>query len=178
MALQQILCIYYLVQFQEDQIYKFKVFLDSNSEINTITLVYIAKLDLTTSKTSIRAKKIDSLPLETYDIALTVFLLQNNLKNIKFFEKTFLLVDSNIEIVLELSFLFFNNVDVKFLVLRKLTWRFYDIAEVLPTTSKVELINKKEFIKAALNENFETFVIYITTLETMLIHFFKVIQVT
>lgn len=42
-------------------------------------------------------------------------------------------------------FLSFGNTDVKFAELKKLTLRFYDIAETLPITSKVELIDKKEF---------------------------------
>ena len=52
--------------------------------------------------------------------------------------------------------------------------------EALSTTNQIELINKKEFAKAALNENFETFVVHITTLEvpiTMSIHFFRAPQV-
>lgn len=35
----------------------------------------------------------------------------------------------------------------------------------LPTTNRVELINKREFAKAVLDKNFETFVIYMVALE-------------
>ena len=38
-----------------------------------MTLAYAAELDFTTQKTSIGVKKIDSLPLETYDMALARF---------------------------------------------------------------------------------------------------------
>lgn len=37
--------------------------------------VYIAKLDIITQKTSVKAKKIDSLLLKTYNIVLTIFLV-------------------------------------------------------------------------------------------------------
>ena len=35
-----------------------------------MTPAYVAKLDLTTWKTSVRAQKIDGLPLEIYSMAL------------------------------------------------------------------------------------------------------------
>ncbi len=47
----------------------------------------------------------------------------------------------------------------------KLTWRSYTIAEALPTTSRVELIDKREFVKAALDKNSETFVVHVSALE-------------
>ena len=80
------------------------------------------------------------------------------------------------EIVLGMLFLAFSNADVEFIELRKLTWGFYIAAEALPTTSRVEVINKREFARIALNRNSETFVVHITTLEvptTMLIHLLK-----
>lgn len=107
------------------------------------------------------------------------FLLQNSQKRIWFFEKTFLLTDASIEMILKMPFLFLNNADIKFAELRKLSWRLYIAAEALPTINWVELINKKEFTKVALNENPETFVVYIAALEvltTIPIHFSKTYQ--
>ena len=63
--------------------------------------------------------------------------------------------------VLKIFFLFFNNVDVKFVELEKLTWRIYITAEVLLTTSWVKFIDKKEFAKGALNKKFENLVVHI-----------------
>ena len=60
-------------------------------------------------------------------------------------------------------FLTLSNADVQF-VEKELTWRSYTIAKALPTTKRVELIDKKEFAKAALDKNFETFVIHIASL--------------
>ncbi len=116
-----------------------------------MTLAYAVKLGLTTQKTSIGAQKIDGLSLETYDIASASFSLQDNLRRVRFFEETFLLADTSMEVVLEMPFLSFSNTDVKFMELEKLTWRSYTTANILPTTIWVELIDKKEFANAALD---------------------------
>ena len=63
-----------------------------------------------------------------------------------------------------MPFLTFSNADVQF-VEKELTWRSYTTAEALPTTKRVELINKKEFAKAAMDENSETFVVHIVSLD-------------
>lgn len=52
----------------------------------------------------------------------------------------------------------------------------YIIAKALLIAKKVELINKCEFVKVALDKNVNTFIVHVTTLETpesaMSIHFF------
>lgn len=57
-----------------------------------------------------------------------------------------------------------NSADIQFDI-RELIQRFYTAVEVLPTTKKMELINKHEFAKAALDKISKTFVVYIATLE-------------
>ena len=69
-------------------------------------------------------------------------------------------------------FLTLNNANVQFIE-KKLIWRFYITAEALPTTKRVELIDKKKFAKKALNENFETFVTYVTSLASISVHLKK-----
>ena len=64
-------------------------------------------------------------------------------------------------------FLFFSNINIQFVV-KALIQRFYIIEKALTTTQKIELINKKEFAKAALDEEFKTFVIYIVALVALL----------
>ncbi len=81
-----------------------------------------------------------------------------------------MLTDTSIEVVLGMLFLSLSNADVKFAKLGKLTWRSSTTVEALFTTSWVELINKREFAKAALDKSFETFIMHITSLETMMIH--------
>ena len=75
-----------------------------------------------------------------------------------------MLADTSIEIVLEMPCLAHSNVDIEFAEIGKLTWRLYTIAKALPTTNWVELIDKTEFAKAALDKDFETFVVYVATL--------------
>ena len=55
---------------------------------------------------------------------------------------------------------------------KELEWRRYSTAEALPITQRVELIDKREFAAAALDENAETFVIYVAALSapTMQVH--------
>ncbi len=105
------------------------------------------------------------------------FLIQDSLGKVRFFEETFLLADTSIEVVLGMPFLSLSNVNVEFAELGKLTWRTYIVAEALPTTSRVELINKREFAKAALDENSETFVVHVSALEATRIHLFSAAQI-
>ena len=68
------------------------------------------------------------------------------------------------EVVLGMLFLTLSNADIQF-VEKELTWRFYTTAEVLPTTKRVELINKKKFAKVVLDEKSETFVVHVSSLK-------------
>ena len=61
-----------------------------------------------------------------------------------------------------ISILNLSNVNVQF-AQGELTWRSYTPAKALLTTKRVELINKKDFAKAALDEKFETFVIHMAS---------------
>ena len=76
-----------------------------------------------------------------------------------------------------MPFLIFSNADVQF-VEKEFTWRSYTTAKVLPTTKRIEFINKKEFAKAALDEKSETFVVHITSLNLIPgIHLDKATQI-
>ncbi len=86
-----------------------------------MTPAYVAELGLTTQKTSVRAQMIDGLPLETYGMASASFSLQDSLGRVRFFEETFLLVDTSMEVVLEMPFLSLSNADIEFAELGKLT---------------------------------------------------------
>ncbi len=107
-------------------------------------------------------------PLKTYNIVLTRFSIQDSQRNVWFFEETFLLANTSMEVVLKILFFSLSNADIEFAEEKKLTWRFYTVIKaLLPTTSRVELIDKKEFIKAALDKNSKTFVMHVTALEAM-----------
>ncbi len=135
-----------------------------------MTPAYAAKLGLTTQKSSVGGQKIDGSPQKTYGMASARFSLQDSQGRVRFLEETFLLADTSIKVVLGMPFLSLSNVDVEFAELEKLTWRSYTTADALPTTSRVELIDKREFAKVALDENSKTFVVHVTTLEATTIH--------
>ncbi len=129
-----------------------------------MTLAYAVKLGLAIRKTNVGAQKIDGSILVTYEMVIAGFSLQDKLGKVQFFEGTFLLVDTSIKVVPGMPFLTFSNVDIWFAE-KELIWRSYTTAEALATTRWVNLIDKKEFAKAALDENSETFVVHVATLE-------------
>ena len=88
--------------------------------------------------------------------------MEDKLGRAQFFQETFLVTNIGTEVVLNMLFLTLCNADVQF-VEKELTWRSYTTAEALPTTKQVELINKKKFAKAALDEDFEIFVIHVAS---------------
>lgn len=74
-----------------------------------MTPAYVVKLGLTTQKTSVEVQKIDGSKLEVYDMVLASFLLQDRLERVWFFKKIYLLADTSIEVILEMSFLALSN---------------------------------------------------------------------
>ncbi len=74
-----------------------------------MTPAYAVELGFTTRKRSIEAQKVYVLPLKTYDMTLARFSLQDNLGRVWFFEETYLLADTSIKVVLEMSFLTLSN---------------------------------------------------------------------
>ena len=66
-----------------------------------------------------------------------------------------------------MPFLTLSNADVQF-VEKELTWRTYTTAKALPTTKRVELNDKKEFAKMVLDENSETFIVHVASLNLTL----------
>lgn len=76
-----------------------------------MTSAYIAILRLKPRPTNVGTQKIDGSILETYDIALASFLLQDSLGKVRLFEETFLLADTNMELVLGMFFFSLSNED-------------------------------------------------------------------
>ena len=161
-TLERVPCIHYPPRFWKG-IAGVRALVDSSSKVNAMTPAYAAKLGLKVQKTDIGAQKIDGSTLKTFGMILADFQVEDKLGRARFFQENFLLADISAEIVLGMSFLTLSNADVWF-VEKKLTWRSYTTAEALPTIKRVELINKKEFAKAALDENSETFVVHVAFL--------------
>lgn len=84
------------------------------SEVNVITLTFVAELGFVIEKIDVGAQKIDSSPLVTYGMVLAGFSVSNKLEKVWFFEKTFLLANTNMEVVLKMFFLIFSNANIQF----------------------------------------------------------------
>lgn len=98
-------------------------------------------------------------------MVLVGFLIYNKLNKIQFFKETFLLTNTSIEVVLNMSFLSFSNANIKLIEVKRLILRTYTIVEVIVINQKIKLISRYEFLKAALDENSETIVVHIATVK-------------
>ena len=101
-------------------------------------------------------------------MVLTSFQVKDKLGKTWFFQETFLLVDISVAVVLGMLFLTLSNADIQFNK-KEFTWKSYSTAKAMLTTKQVELIDKKKFVKVALDKNSKTFVVHVTTLEAPLL---------
>ena len=160
-ALQRVPCVHYPIWFKKKEV---QALIDSDIEVNAITPAYALKLGLRVYHNVVGAQKIDGSTFQTFGMVLTNFQVEDKLGRARFFQETFLLADISTKVVLGMPFLALSNADVQFIE-KELTWRAYTTAKALLTTKRVELIDKKEFAKVALDENFETFVVYVASLD-------------
>lgn len=70
-----------------------------------------------------------------------------------------------IKVILRMPCLSLNNKNLQFAELAKKTWGLYTNTEVLPTIDWVKLMNKREFAKAAPDEDLDNFLVYFAALE-------------
>ena len=64
-----------------------------------MTPVLAAKLGLSTQPTNVGAQKIDGSALKTYVMTIAGFSIQDKSRRALFFEETFLLADTSMEVV-------------------------------------------------------------------------------
>ena len=98
-----------------------------------MTLAYTKQLGIWTQKTDVGAPKIDGLNLDTFEIIIAGFQVINKLDMTRFFQKTFLLANTMMEVVLKIPFLTLSNVDIQFAE-KELTWKSYTTKKALLTT--------------------------------------------
>ena len=134
-VLKRVLCIHYLVWFQEGQEHV-KTLLNSGSEVNTMSLAYAKRWDFKTWKTNVGAQKIDDSALETFGMVIADFQVEDKSGRPRFFQETFLVADTKFQVVLGIPFLKINNADVAFGE-GTLTWKSYTTNKALPTTERV-----------------------------------------
>ena len=165
-VLERVPCIHYPVRFQEDseQQQQVRALLNSGSEVNAMSPAYAKKLGLKTRKTNVGAQKIDGSALETFEMVIADFQVEDKGGRPRFFQETFLVANTKFDVVLGMSFLKISNANVAFNE-GTLTWKSYTTNEALPTTERVQLINPKEFVIIALDVNSETFVVHVAIQE-------------
>ena len=100
-------------------------------------------------------QKIDGILLDTYEMLIAYFLMTDKAKQVKFFEKIFLMTNVSLEVVFRMLFLILSCKNVDFLDL-KLWWRIYTTKKTFLTTRHVGLVGKKEFVVAALEPEQKT----------------------
>ena len=75
---------------------------------------YIAKLSLKVCLTNVKAQKIDSSLLKTSGMVIAGFQIEDKFGRAWFFQKSFLLGNTSMEMVLEMPFLIFSNANIQF----------------------------------------------------------------
>ena len=126
--------------------------IDSGSKVNAMNPAYAKKVGILVRKTDVGAQKIDGSHLDTFGMVTAGFLLQDKLGKVRFFQETFLVADTRMEVVLGMPFHSLSSADIRFTE-RELVWRTYIDAETLPTTRRVETTDKKTFAAATLSKD-------------------------
>ena len=112
--LDQVLCIHSLVQLRKDKRATIQALINSGSEVNAMTPAYTKKLCPRTQRTDVRAQKIDESSLDIFRIVIAGFQVLDKEDRTWFFQKTFLLANTTIEVVLGMLFLTLSNTDIQF----------------------------------------------------------------
>lgn len=106
--LERLLYIHYLLYFWKN-IADLRALIDSGSEVNTMTLVCALKLGLKVYHTIVGAQIIDNFTFEIFRMVLASFQIEDKLRKAQFFQKTFLLADMSMKVVLNILFLTLSN---------------------------------------------------------------------
>ena len=152
-------CIRYPVTFRKKAMPVW-MFFDLSSKCNAIHLTYAKKLDLPIRPTNVEEQKINSTTLDTFGMVVAAFSGIDKTNRVKFFEETFLVANVSPKVVLGMPFLTLSGANIDFLSW-ELRWRTYPTKEVFPTTRRIELVGKKKFAAAALDSEYETYVVYV-----------------
>lgn len=107
-----------------------------------MTSVFVKQLVLLFPQTNMRARKINCLSLEIFKIVIVIIQVVDKVSRAWFFEKILLWTEISMELVVDMFFLALSNMDIQLLE-KKLVWKTYTAIEVLFTTKRVELIDKK-----------------------------------
>ena len=79
-----------------------------------MTLAYAAVFGLRVCSIDVGAQEIDGLTLSTHSMVLATFQLEDNQGRSRFFQETFLMADTAMEVVLKMLFLTLSKVEINF----------------------------------------------------------------
>ena len=115
-ALTHISYIYYLVQFKKNiNQTQIQVLINSESEVNTIHLTFVKKLDFSIRPIEVGAQKIDGTTLNIYGIIVAAFLVIDKANQVRFFEEPFLVTNVSLKVVFKMPFLTLSGINIDFL---------------------------------------------------------------
>ena len=92
-----------------------QTFIDLGNDVNTLYPDFMKKFALQVKCINISRQKIDDSKLDTFDMVITSFLVEDNERRSCFFKETFLLANFNIYIVLRIPLFTLNNIESNFL---------------------------------------------------------------
>ena len=121
---------------------------------------YACKLGLKIWKSNVKSQKIDYSVIETFEIVIANFRIEDKVGRPRFFHKIFLVADTKFEVILKMPFLKISNADILF-GKKTLTCKFYTTNKAPPTTKQVQIVDPKKFVISALNVDSKTFVVYV-----------------
>ena len=138
--------------------------LDSGSKINAISPAYAKKLGLKTRKTNVGAQKTHGSALKTFGMVIADFQVEDKGGKPRFFQESFLVVDTKFEVILRMLFLKLSNADGSFGG-EIFTWKSYTTSKVLSITKRIQLVVPKKFVIAVLDADNETFIEHVAIRE-------------
>ena len=106
--LERVSYIWYSVTFKDET----EALFDLESEVNAMSQVFTYQLDLDIWKTNVSTQKINNTFLETYKMVVSNSSVVDKDARKRFLEKSFLLANVKLEIVLEILFLIMKNANV------------------------------------------------------------------
>lgn len=104
-----------MVKFQKDKFRDLLTLINLKSEVNAMLPAYTKKLGLEIWKTNVSTQKIDELTLKIFRMVIASFEVEDKFEKAYFFQKTFLMANSSMEVILEMLFFSFSNADIFFI---------------------------------------------------------------
>ena len=110
----QVLCIWYPDTSRKKSVPMSSLF-DSGSKVNAIHPTFAKELRLLIRPINVKAQKIDGITLNTYEIVVAAFSINDKANQVRFFEKTFLIANISPEVVFGILFLILSGGNIHFL---------------------------------------------------------------